>query len=120
MKPGSSVGRTADVIRCEEGGLPAHSEEFVERGGRCPDTLVQNTDVLYSIEKALTRRKPCTNHTAMYFGLPDQFQRCCAASGHGSEAELEELRERQRGALHSEILRRQGPAFPRLQEAHEC
>lgn len=44
--------------------------------------------VLYSIEKALTRRKPCTNHTAMYFGLPDQFQRCCAASGHGSEAEL--------------------------------
>ena len=33
----------------------------------------------------------------MYFGLPDQFQRCCAASGHGSEAELEELRERQRG-----------------------
>ena len=56
----------------------------------------------------------------MYFGLPDQFQRCCAASGHGSEAELEELRERQRGALHSEILRRQGPAFPRLQEAHEC
>ena len=57
-------------------------------GGRRADTLVQNTDVLYSIEKALTRRKPCTNHTAMYFGLPDQFQRCCAASGHGSEAEL--------------------------------
>ena len=89
MKPGSSVGRTADVIRGGEGGLPANSEEFVERGGgRRADTLVQNTDVLYSIEKALTRRKPCTNHTAMYFGLPDQFQRCCAASGHGSEAEL--------------------------------
>ena len=33
MKPGSSVGRTADVIRCGEGGLPANSEEFVERGG---------------------------------------------------------------------------------------
>ena len=120
MKPGSSVGRAADVIRCGEGGLPANSEEFVERGGRCPDTLVQNTDVLHSSGGALTPRKPCTNHTAMYFGLPDQFQRCCAASGHGSEAELEELRERQRGALHSEILRRQGRAFPRLQEAHEC
>ena len=49
MKPGSSVGRTANVIRCGEGGLPANSEEFVERGGRCPDTLVQNTVVLYSI-----------------------------------------------------------------------
>ena len=33
MKPGSSVGRTADVIRGGEGGLPANSEEFVERGG---------------------------------------------------------------------------------------
>ena len=89
MKPGSSVGRTADVIRCGEGGLPANSEEFVERGGRCPDTLVQNTDVLHSSGGALTPRKPCTNHTAMYFGPPDQLQRFCAASGHGSEAELE-------------------------------
>ena len=32
MKPGNSVGRTADVIRGGEGGLPANSEEFVERG----------------------------------------------------------------------------------------
>ena len=46
MKPGSSVGRTADVIRCGEGGLPANSEEFVERGGGggAGDTIVEKYD----------------------------------------------------------------------------